>query len=150
MDHSVLYRENYSFAKEEHKKKRKRLIFISAGFIFLILISLLYSAIASWNPFAGKRERVSRVFSSEEKAEIVNEEYKELEDLYIRARVPYEDPEGRFSIIFMTPYVSDEVGVVIKTEKDYDKVKAEADRIISDAKKKVRINSVTYLNDIRK
>lgn len=71
----------------------------------------------------------------------------ENEKRYADANIPYYDPQGRFFIHFLTPYVSDQVVVVFKNNKDYDEMTKEADAVIAEAKKKVSINQVSYVDE---
>lgn len=147
MTSSDIYNSGYNFAREQREKRNKILKLITFIFPIIILITLGVGFITSLDVFKGRSENVNKVFTQEDQENEKIKAYQAQSDAYKNAGIPYTDPKNRFSIIFMTPFVSSQVGVVINSDKDYDKVKAEADSIIASAKRKVNISSITYLNN---
>lgn len=139
----------YSFVQKERQKRSKQLLLISIAFLSLILITLTYSVVSSLISKGKTNDTVDKVFKDDQQEQAKKENEQKV-TAYKAASIPYDDPQGRFSIIFVTPFVSDRVAVVFNTNKDYDKVKIEADAIINEAKKKVPIQSVSYINNSSK
>lgn len=139
-----MYRQGYSFAKEQHQKRQK-ILKISTFIVIpiVILIFTVWGIVSGLDIFSRNYTKVTRVSNVEDKQTKADRE-KERIEAYKGADIPYADPQGRFSIVFTTPFASDEVTVVIKEKEYYDESKKEADRIIREARKSVEINRVNY------
>jgi flagellar basal body-associated protein FliL len=145
MKESDIYNSGYSFAKLANDRKRKILTILTIIFPIFILAALVVGFIGSLDSFSNKSERVARVYPNEATEEQRAEASRKIVNSYADAGIPYKDPQGRFEIRFISPFVSSEVVVVIRSEKDYDKLKAEADTIIGNAQSKVPITQVSYM-----
>lgn len=144
MSASDIYNSGYSFARERDEKKKKVLLLVSVLFAFVILVFLAYGFISSLSFFQGTTEKVTKALPNADDITAVELANKEKTEKYTNAGIPYKDPQNRYEIRFMTPYASDSVVIVFKSEKDYDVSKAEAEKIIANAKQKVEIKSITY------
>jgi hypothetical protein len=140
------YNVEYQFTKQERLKNRKKLIIIGVIFTSLILLALISTVVRTlWQK--RNAENVSQVFPNAIEQETERKAYGEAQQAYRDVKIPYNDPQDRFYIEFVTPYVSDRIRVVIASDKDYDKVRSDAESIVNEAKKKVPINSVVYINN---
>lgn len=143
-----IYKSGYSFAKKQDDKRVKWLKIVSLILPLIIFLVLCMGFISSLDLFSKKEETVSKIFEEQEKErELEIAKALTIEQNYKEAKIPYVDPAGNFSIIFMTPFVSDQIGVVINNEKEYDKSKAEADQILNAARSRAAIDSVTYIKN---
>ena len=140
-----IYKSGYSFAKEKNQKEIRRLKIVSIVLPLFILFLLVFGIIRSLDFFSPKKEEVKQLFDPAAEERRINE-YETRLAQYESVSIPYDDPQNRFSVIFMTPYVSDKIGVVIYTDKDYDNVKREAAAIVQKAREKVSIDTVTYID----
>jgi len=139
------YKSDYDFVKKRKAQQTKLLKIMVIVFPVLIVFVLLFSVVSNFSVFKPKTDKVNQVFQEDPEVKRL-QQLKTLEDAYKNASIPYSDPQKRFTIIFETSYPSDQIAVVINSEKDYDSVKAQADKIIESAKEKVTINSVTYID----
>jgi hypothetical protein len=148
MKEKDIYRSGYGFAKEQHDRNIKILKIVSLILPLIIIGTFCVTFILSTSFFKSKDETLTQLVPDDpavqekKKADF----QKEQEDLYLAAGIPYRDPQNRFYIEFTTPYISSDISVVINSEKDYDKVKTEADALVAKAKKQISITSVTYIN----
>ena len=116
-----IYKSGYSFAKEKNQKEIRRLKIVSIVLPLFILFLLVFGIIRSLDFFSPKKEEVKQLFDPAAEERRINE-YETRLAQYESVSIPYDDPQNRFSVIFMTPYVSNKIGVVIYTDKDYDNV----------------------------
>lgn len=148
MNSSDIYKSGYKFAREDDKQRIRRLKLVTVGFLLVLTLVACFGFVDSLNLFSKKQESVQQVFEDQtDEEEAIIQAAIVQEAAYKEAKIPYDDPNGKFSIIFLTPYVSDQVAVVINSEKEYDESKKAADEIINAAKSKVLINSVTYIKN---
>jgi hypothetical protein len=140
-----IYKSGYSFVKDKNDKQIRILKIVSIILPLFILLILIISVVKSLDVFAPKKQKVTQLFDPQKEERRINQ-YDAALTKYKDASIPYEDPQNRFAIIFMTSYVSDKIGVVMYSDKDYDKVKSEAEEIIRAARAKVSIDTVTYIN----
>ncbi len=144
MGKNNIYNSGYKFARDSNDRKRKLLIAVSILFPVFIVIILVYGFFSSLDSFQGTRDTVKKTLPVQSETEVVAEQSRKKTEAYANAGIPYSDPQGRFGINFVTPYVSSQVLVVFRNDKDYDNVKSEADSIIKKAKTNVPITEVGY------
>jgi hypothetical protein len=144
-----VYNSSYEFAKREREAAIKRLKIISVTFPLVILTILGGSFLSSFIRSRNKSDIVTEVFPKQKDEEKVMTDEQNKIAAYKAVKIPYEDPNSKFSIIFVTPYASGDIAVVIKSNKDYYDIKREADEIIKEARKDVRITSVSYINNAK-
>jgi hypothetical protein len=141
---------DYTAVRKNKQEISKTLKYASIGFVVLILGAMLWGIIAGTGFFNKRTETVNRPI--EDVISQTAEELKEDRDktqMYADARIPYRDPEGKFEIKFVTPYVSDQIVVIIKTadRTKQEKARSESAAIITEAKSTVVISSVSYINN---
>lgn len=143
-----IQRPDYEFAIRAREKADSKLKWISIGFGVLLMIFTFFALFNSfvWFPFS--TTRLSRpLYDPQVQRQKDIEEYNTLIENYSSVRIPYRDPDGRFAIEFATPYVSGDIVVYIKTNKNQDDIRNEVNAIIENARKTVEITSVKYIND---
>lgn len=135
----------YKFKKrEEFIEKQKNINSYLATIFFLLTCGIFtYAILSMLGIFNTTRQVVDQPFKTAER-KIQDDIFYQAEQ-YAKNNIPYFDPDGRFSIEFFTPAVSDHVVVYIFDRENPDKAKADADSIIESAKRNVKINKVTYI-----
>jgi hypothetical protein len=141
---SEIYNEGYDFARKSSNRKTKLLKLVTLLFPIFILFVLFVGFVSSLDMFKKTSETVTKVNTKDAQQEELNRETRLIEQAYTQAGIPYDDPNGRFSIDFVTPFVSSELVVVINTDKEYDIAKVEADKVINTMKSQVKVTSVSY------
>ena len=124
---------------------------IAAGVIILLFISLL-DGISSF--FSGRNNtRVSRFLTKDlyykEQIEKENKDYEILSQKFELANLPYNDPQGRFSIEFLTPYYSGNLVVIIKkrfsSDEDMNAMFNDINNVLRGAQNYVDIETINYV-----
>lgn len=145
--------DDYEFA---HKQNKRKQIILFATLILLISIlgvALVWSVIQGIFFRTSSDELQTDTKTQEEIQAENNKEKAEREarriEAYKEAKIPYYDPEGRFSIVFASSFVSGDIIVLIDKDTDYNSAKREADAIIGQAKKTVQIDNIGYKVDDR-
>ena len=149
MKESDIYTSGYDFAARQSRNKKKTIIIVSVIFVCSIIFFFLFGVLKNIELPFNQTQKVDKLFNIDDTNAKKGEDYTKEVELYKNVNIPYDDPENRFSIVFMTPFVSGDIGVVIYNEKDYDTTKAEADKVIEAAKKRVPVTSVSYLNSFK-
>lgn len=148
MSNSSIYKNNYSFLKDKDSKQFRRIMLIVGILIGFLLIILIVRFVRSLPAFQKKEESITNLTNVNTNPLTGEEDIftQQIAEEYADVGIPYEDPEGRFAIVFMDPFPSGYIGVVIHTKEFYDEAKEDADRIINAARKNTEIISVQYIN----
>lgn len=138
----------YEFALKQKEESSKRLKIASIGLGIAILVFMLFSFLGSLQLFPTTTTRLGRPINDiQAEQDRINEENAKLLEQYNLVQIPYTDPQGRFLIEFATPYVSSEIVVYIKTSKDREAISDEVNSILRNARNRVEITKVYYIND---
>ncbi len=139
---------DYDFAKKQKAETEKRLKIAAGTFAVVILIFMCWSLINSFNLFSTSTTSVNQpIRDNVDEEQRLREANQALINRYAAAKIPYTDPQNRFQINFLTPFVSDKVVVIINTPQNRDQIVQEANTIINTAKQSVQITSVSYVEN---
>lgn len=139
---------DYDFAKRQKSDFEKRLKVASFAFAVIILLFACWSFFNSLDIFKTTTTQVTQPIQDPTSVdqERIAENQAQI-DAYKNVRIPYRDPQNRFTIDFSTPYVSSRIAVYINNANEREKIIQEANDVISEAKKSVTITSVMYINN---
>lgn len=139
---------DYDFAKQKKALAEKRLKYISLALGVFLLLSVIWTFIYSLNLFSKTTQTISQpIIDTNKNVDLELENQRNKTVAYTNANIPYKDPAGKFEINFLTPYISSQIVIIIKTPNDATKSKQEADAIVGKAKQTVDISNVYYIND---
>lgn len=142
--------ENFEYkeAKIRKAQNNQRLKYASIAFGVVILLAVIWAFFSSLNLFGKTSTSIRQPIVDTQKntnQELDNQ--KKITENYKNANIPYKDPNGRFEIKFLTPYVSNQIVVYINSSNNPNAIKQEADAIIAKAKQTVDISNVYYINN---
>lgn len=140
---------DYNFALKNKQEANQRLKYFSIAFVVVVLIFTGWAFISSLGIFNRRTESINQPIADPAKERTATEEAAQAQkQAYEDSNIPYDDPSGRFSIRFLTPYVSNQIVVTIfvKDRNQEIAVRNEATQIINRAKEKVDISNVYYIN----
>ena len=150
MNSRDIYKEGYDFARKKSERKAKALKVATLLIPVFIILFILMSFVLSLNIFKEESTVTTQPYVENTSSKIIQErleqEVNSDQEAYKNSKIHYRDAQNRLAIIFMSPYVGGDIGVVIYTNKDYDEIKKEAEDIINKAKSTVSITSVVYIN----
>lgn len=138
---------DYKFVSRNKKLQNQRLKIASIAFVVALLFFTVWGFFTTLNLFPVTTTNITRPVDDPDKAleeSNLSEQQKILN--YQNAKIPYKDPAGRFEIKFLTPYVSDQIAVVLYTPDNQAQIRSEAGAIIVKAKERVAISNVYYIN----
>jgi hypothetical protein len=135
----------YDFAKKQKEIYQKNLRLAAFGFGVLVLLFTCWALVSGINLFPNTSTQINKpVNDPTSNDEQIAKANQEAIDRYANVRIPYRDPENRFTIDFATPYLSDEIIVGLNRPDPNNVLRNEANNIIATAKKSVEINKVIY------
>lgn len=146
---------NYSFGLKIHKQKEVILLVCSLVLVLFLGGIFIFSTIANFfknnssqdmQELSNANEITTQSLEEQRQAQLEIKKQEEMTKIqkYEAAGIPsYGD---NYKIVFTTPYVSDQVTVIISgtNNQELSKAQEKAEEIISEAKKTVEINQISY------
>lgn len=145
----------YQFANKENKRKIKLLLIATVGVIGIVIFLALYSLVTNLIRTFQTDYNNGNTVNIEQQAQLAIEEEKkrqeednqkaiDLTEEFNSYGIPHIDPSGNFMITFATPYTSRNLIVIVYNKETPEKYQQEADAIITQAKKTIDIDTVSY------